>query len=550
LKQSDEHVIDADVVISCCFAGCFKMKEYAIIFLSVSFLLLTVAAVLFNYSLRKLVKKRTKELEREKNFLSYVMEATNTSINITDAQYNLQYVDSNWQKIYGDPTGRKCYEYFMGRDKPCEVCGMPEAMEKKETIVYEEVMPNENNRVVEVHTIPFKDEDGKWLFAEFNVDITKRKRAEEALVTAQRLESLGILAGGIAHDFNNLLAGIFGNINLASGISKNKEVLDILEQTSNTIERARSLAGQLLTFAKGGVPVKKIGRLVPFIEETVKFALSGSNVSCSFKIQEDLLLSEFDRNQIGQVLDNLVINAKQAMSESGKMEIVAENITLSGNGHTQNGSGRYVKITVKDYGTGIPQDVLPKIFDPFFSTKKDGVGLGLATSYSIIKRHGGLIEVVSEIGKGSAFSIFLPATEGALHLETEAVNVEHKGTGIFVVMDDQELIRMTTGKMLETLGYAAVLKEDGESAVKYFESNRESIKGMIFDLTIPGGMDGIEAISIVRKLCDKVPVFVSSGYADDPVMAHPEKYGFTASISKPFKKEELIRVLDKHVRLS
>jgi len=525
------------------------MKEHSIILLSVFFLLLTVVAVLFNYSLRKLVKKRTKELEREKNFLSYVMETTSTNINITDAEYNLQYVDSNWQKVYGDPAGRKCYEYFMGRDKPCEVCGMPEAMEKKETIVYEEVMPNENNRVVEVHTIPFKDEDGKWLFAEFNVDITKRKRAEEAILTAQRLESIGILAGGIAHDFNNLLAGIFGNINLASEISENKEVLDILGHTSNTIDRARSLTGQLLTFAKGGVPVKKIGNLSPFIEETVKFALRGSNVSCSFKIQEDLLLSEFDRNQIGQVLDNLVINAKQAMSESGTIDVTAENIALSGNGNSHNDSGRYVKITIRDCGTGIPKDVLPKIFDPFFSTKQDGVGLGLATSYSILKRHGGFIEAVSEVGKGSAFSIFLPAIEGVLSDETEILDTqEHKGSGIFLVMDDQELIRMTTGKMLETLGYTAVLKEDGESAVKYFESNRKSIKGMIFDLTIPGGMDGIEAISIVRKLCDQVPVFVSSGYADDPVMAHPEKYGFTASISKPFKKEELISVIKKHIK--
>ncbi len=526
------------------------MNEYTIIFLSLFFLLITVAGVLFNYSLRKLVKKRTGELEREKNFLSYVMEATNTNINITDAHYNLQYVDSNWQKVYGDPTGRKCYEYFMGRDKPCEVCGMPEAMEKKETIVYEEVMPGENNRVVEVHTIPFKDEDGKWLFAEFNIDITKRKRAEDALVTTQRLESLGILAGGIAHDFNNLLAGIFGNINLATGISENKEVVEILNQTSKTIERARSLTCQLLTFAKGGNPVKKVGELAPFIEGTVKFALSGSNISCSFKIQENLPLSEFDKNQIGQVLDNLVINAKQAMSENGKIEVIAESITLSGNKHFRNDSGKYIKITIKDNGSGIPKEILPKIFDPFFSTKPGGTGLGLATSYSILKRHGGFIEVASEAGKGSAFSIFLPATEGSLPGKTEAVDkedVEHKGIGTFLVMDDQVLVRQTTGKMLETLGYKVILKEDGEAAVKYFESNRKNIKGMIFDLTIPGGMGGLEAISIIRKLCNEVPVFVSSGYADDPVMAHPEKYGFTASLSKPFKKKELAALLNKHL---
>ncbi|HNW16672.1 MAG TPA: PAS domain-containing protein [bacterium] len=241
-------------------------------------LILVATVLVFNISLRKLVKKRTAELEREHNFLNYAMEATHTNINITDSDYNLQYVDPNWQKVYGDPTGRKCYEYFMGRDKPCEICGMPQAMEKKETIIYEEVMPNENNRVVEVHTIPFQDSDGKWLFAEFNVDITRRKKAEEVLVTAQRLESLGILAGGIAHDFNNLLSGIFGSIAVASELSENEEAKTYLSQASGSIDRARGLTTQLLTFAKGGVPVKKIGSLSPFIEETVNFALSGSNV--------------------------------------------------------------------------------------------------------------------------------------------------------------------------------------------------------------------------------------------------------------------------------
>jgi signal transduction histidine kinase/ActR/RegA family two-component response regulator len=476
------------------------------------------------------------------------MEATHTNINITDADYNLHYVDPNWQKIYGDPVGRKCYEYFMGRDKPCEVCGMPQAMKNKEIIIYEEVMPNENNRVVEVHTIPFQDLDGKWLFAEFNVDITRRKKAEEALVTAQRLESLGILAGGIAHDFNNLLGGIFGSITIASELSDNEEARTYLSQASGSIDRARSLTTQLLTFAKGGEPVKKIGSLIPFIEKTVNFALSGSNVSCNFQISQDLSMCEFDTNQIGQVIDNLVINAKQAMSNSGTIEVIAENTNLSGSKNKNLRQDRYVKITVRDHGTGIPKEIIPKIFDPFFTTKAKGAGLGLATSFSIVKRHGGHIDVETEVGKGTSFTVFLPATVGNLSKQDEKIEKKHVGIGTILIMDDQEIIRETTGKMLESFGYTVISKEDGASAVEYFEKNRNNIKGMIFDLTIPGGMGGLEAVSKIRDIDKEIPVFVSSGYADNPVVSNPQKYGFTASISKPFTKKELMKVLNGYLK--
>lgn len=512
-------------------------------------LFLLGTAIVFNLSLRNLVKKRTLELDEEKKFLDHVLKATNTNINVTDADFNLQYVDSGWQKVYGDPTGRKCYEYFMKRNRPCQICGMPEAMEKKETVIYEEVMPSENNRVVEVHTIPFQNSKGEWLFAEFNVDITRRRRAEEALQTAQKLESLGILAGGIAHDFNNLLAGIFGNINIAAEMSGNKDVSDHLLKASNAIDRARNLTGQLLTFAKGGAPVKKIGRLSPFIKETVQFALSGSKVSCRFDIPEDLSLCDFDRNQIGQVLDNLVINAIQAMSDNGTIEVVAENTNISESLNTGLNPGEHIKITVIDHGTGIPKDLLTKIFDPFFTTKCKGAGLGLATSYSIVKRHGGCIEVKSEPGKGSSFTVFLPAASGPLPPDTANIVKKHQGTGVFLVMDDQEIIRTAIGKMLENSGYSVVLKEEGATAVEYFEKNRD-IKGMIFDLTIPGGMDGLEAVSRIRKICKDVPVFVSSGYVDDPVMAEPQKYGFTASITKPFTKDELMKVLNMYIQNS
>ena len=515
---------------------------------------LVVLSVLFAvssfriYILKKKLKETTGELTKERQFLNYVLEATNTNFNITDPDLNLQYVDPSWQKVYGNPTGRKCYEYFMGRKEPCETCGIPEAMKNKETIIYEEIMPTENNRVVEVHTSPFLDDDGKWMFAEFNVDITRRNRAEEALQTTQRLESLGILAGGIAHDFNNLLAGIFGHINIALEQSENEELSDHLQKASNAIERTRGLTGQLLTFAKGGAPVKKIHHLKPFIEETVKFALSGAKTSYIFNFSKDLPPCEFDKNQIAQVLDNLVINAKQAMPEGGNIEIFAEETNISDNDYTKLNPGRYVKITICDHGIGIPKDILHKIFDPFFTTKTKGAGLGLATSHSIVKRHGGFIEVQSNPETGSSFTFFLPATS-RLPRENDTNNAkEHFGAGSFLLMDDQEIIRLTTGKMIENLGYSVILKEDGAAAVEYFSKNHDKIRGMIFDLTIPGGMGGLEAISRIRKMNDTVPVFVSSGYADDPAMANPQRYGFTASITKPFTKIELIKMLNKYMK--
>lgn len=489
-----------------------------------------------------------KELHKERQFLNYILEATGTNINITDTEFNLQYVDPTWQKVYGSPKDRKCFEYFMNRKKPCETCGIPEALSKKKTIVSEELMPSENNRVVEVHTIPFLDSNGKWLVAEFNIDITRRKKAEDALQTTQRLESLGILAGGIAHDFNNLLTGIFSNIDIASELTENKEIKTYLGEASSAIERTRSLTSQLLTFAKGGTPVKKTDELGPFIEKTVNFALSGSRTSADIKVAKDLYSCEYDKNQIGQVIDNLIINAKQAMQEKGTIKVKAENIRAKENNGKSLKPGNYVRISVNDKGYGISKEIAPKIFDPFFTTKDKGAGLGLATAFSIVKKHRGTITVKSEEGKGTTFYVFLPASAKPLKQEKNCQKDNHTGKGAFLIMDDQDIIRITTGKMLENLGYSVVTMEEGSKAVRHFKTHSKNISGMIFDLTIPGGMGGAEAVAEIRKIDKNVPVLVSSGYADDPVMSNPEKFGFTGSIAKPFTKEELIKALNDYIK--
>ncbi|MDA3959081.1 PAS domain S-box protein [Oceanispirochaeta sp.] len=382
-------------------------------------------------------------------------------------------------------------------------------------------------------------------------DMTEKQKLEDAFQNSQKLESLGILAGGIAHDFNNILGAIFGYTELAMMKTKEENISSYLAKSVNNIDRARALTEQLLTFAKGGAPIKNVEYLFPFIQETTQFALSGSSVSSRFQIQENLWASYFDKNKIGQVIDNLTINAQQAMPMGGTILVSAINISLSENEHITLPGGNYVKLSIKDQGIGIPKEFLKNIFAPYYSTKPNGHGLGLATSFSIISRHNGCIEVESKPGKGSTFHIYLPAVLNPVASKAGKSIDMHNGSGTFLVMDDEETIREIMKELLESFGYTVVLKENGKDAVDFVEietkANRK-LAGMIFDLTIPGGMGGKEAIQEIRKICSETPAFVASGYSEDPVIANPEEYGFSASICKPFMMDELSEMLEKHMK--
>jgi two-component system, cell cycle sensor histidine kinase and response regulator CckA len=381
-------------------------------------------------------------------------------------------------------------------------------------------------------------------------DITFLNRMKDELQRTQKLESLGILAGGIAHDFNNLMGGIYGYIDLANGCSKDENVSGYLEKALATISRARGLTQQLLTFAKGGAPIQKVGPMFPCVKDAAEFALSGSNVSCRFKIPKDIWQCNFDKNQISQVIDNIVINAQQAMPGGGVIELTARNITLGASDHLTLGKGDYVRISIKDHGIGISNELLSRIFDPFFTTKTKGHGLGLATCYSIINRHGGAIDVESDLGKGSTFHVFLPAVNEFAMNEASPAAVRHKGSGTIIIMDDEEALRDSIGNMLKAFGYSPRYTNNGKEALDLFigESKAQSsIAALILDLTIPGGMGGKEIIKEIRKLNSVIPVFVASGYADNPVMQNPSKHGFTASICKPFTMKELAGMLSKYL---
>ena len=391
----------------------------------------------------------------------------------------------------------------------------------------------------------------------FAIDITDRVNAEkekrksaEYLQQVQRLESLGILAGGIAHDFNNLLTGIFGFIDLARSQTTEPAITAPLSQAIETMERAKGLTRQLLTFAKGGAPVRKPASISTLVKEMAAFASSGSNVQCEYDLPDDLWHCAMDGNQIGQVIQNLMINAIQAMPLGGTIQIAARNVSLTENEHPTLKKGDYVSLSFRDQGTGIPKDVLPRIFDPFFTTKEKGHGLGLAICHSIVTRHDGAIGASSQPGKGAVFHIHLPACRPA-HLEPpKPSRVPHSGSGRFLVMDDEEPVRNVLAAMLQSFGYSVVCWKNGKEAMESFRRETgkgDPIAGMILDLTIPGGMGGKEVAEEIRRTDRDVLLFVASGYAEDPIMARPNDYGFTASIAKPFNRAELTELLETHM---
>lgn len=377
-----------------------------------------------------------------------------------------------------------------------------------------------------------------------------KKNFEEKLILSQKLESLGVLAGGIAHNFNNLLAVIFGYVELASDKSGDPVILKYLTAALNMRDRAKKLTGHLLTFARGGTPAKKINPLFPFVQDCVQFALSGSNIASDFDIQENLWQCNFDSSQISQVIDNVILNARNAMPHGGTIDVTADNVSLNNNDIAGLPEGKHVKISIKDHGIGISPEVLSKIFDPFFTTGTAGSGLGLSTCYSIINRHDGIINIDSVQGQGTDVTIYLPAVSGISEKLIEKPDQEHKGFGTIILMDDEPYIRLSLSEILMSMGYEVILMEDGNGVLSYLNDKnnvKSEISGIILDLIIPGGMGGKAAVPGIQKIVPDVPVFAISGYSDDPIMENPQNYGFTASLSKPFGIDELSEMLSKYL---
>lgn len=382
-------------------------------------------------------------------------------------------------------------------------------------------------------------------------DITARLKMEEELLKIRKLESVGVLAGGIAHDFNNILVAVTGNISLAEQfIDENPKALELLASARNASLRAKDLTGKLLTFAKGGEPVRTTEHLPELIRESATFILSGSNVNCSYDFEENLWPVHMDRGQISQVIQNLVLNSSQAMGGCGSVRITCRNRSLSDNDIPGLRSGPYVRLRVEDTGPGIAPEHLGRVFDPYFSTKgKDsnkGSGLGLAIVHSIIKKHNGSITVQSPPGQGAVFEVFLPATGERGSAPVREPAILPSGKGLILVMDDDETIHAILEEMLSYLGFTAIHAYDGGEAVEMYRKDLEStqeIKAAILDLTIPGGMGGAATVSQLHSLNPGIKAIVSSGYSDDPILRDYREAGFAGIISKPFQLLDLSRVM-------
>ena len=395
-------------------------------------------------------------------------------------------------------------------------------------------------------------------------DVTRERMLEEEMTKASKLESLGILAGGIAHDFNNLLMAILGNLSLAKFNARHgadgatpgpENIVGILEKAEQACHYASDLTRQLLTFAKGGAPIKRTLVLNDLVRDAVPFALHGTRLVCQFELDPDLQPVEVDRNQFRQVLDNIVINAVQATPEGGRLHITTRNVEVTDEAPAADlPPGPHVVVSIRDSGVGIPPEALPKIFDPFFTTKEGGSGLGLATCYSIIKKHGGTILVDSTPGEGASFSVFLPASAEGVGQPATSVPLRNpdpprrqdRRQGRVLFMDDEETLRELVGDMLQHLGYEVVGAKDGQSAVERFVEARMAGRPfdvVIVDLTVPGAMGGFETVQVMREMDPDVRAVVSSGYSNDPVMANHRSHGFRGMIAKPYQMTDLDRVL-------
>ncbi len=395
---------------------------------------------------------------------------------------------------------------------------------------------------------PIFDRDGSIIGAVVVFrDITKELLTQQELLKMKKLETVGVLAGGIAHDFNNIISAIMGNIELAQyPMEPSSESYRQLDNAIKACHRAHEIALQLLTFSKGGRPIKKCTPIPRLIKESADFVLHGSKVICSYLFQENLWMVHVDQGQIGQVVQNLVLNSIHAMPNGGELNISCSNCREPSVLEKFNlPPGKFVRVDISDTGSGIPDEIIDKIFEPYFSTKHTGSGLGLAIVHSIVSKHGGAVGVSSTGDEGTTFSIFLPVCEKNPHSASDIVHEEKKRLShgsLVLVMDDDQMVRGLAIQILKVLGHEAIEAKDGRQAIEIYRQRLEAGKRvdlLIMDLTIPGGMGGVEAINELLRIDSKVKAVVASGYSNDPVMSDFERYGFKAALLKPYSIKEL-----------
>jgi nitrogen-specific signal transduction histidine kinase/CheY-like chemotaxis protein len=403
---------------------------------------------------------------------------------------------------------------------------------------------------IEINAAPLRDDHGVIIGSVLILrDITERHRQEEAFLTTRTLEAIGTLAGGIAHNFNNILMVIMGRLSLAKlHVRSDAHLSTHLSEAERATQQATDVARQLLVFAQGGTPVKQLATLPPLLQETCQLALAGSQTQHIVTAGDDLWPVEVDREQIRQMFLQVIVNAREAMGADGTVRVHAENITLSDTDYRSLAEGPYVQILVIDQGEGIPQAHLDKVFNPYFTTKERGRGLGLAIAHTIVKKHNGQMLITSTAGESTIVHIYLPARLDAPVSRERTSPRMQTGQGRVLIMDDEEVIRVLLSSMLSRLGYAVESAREGAEALALYRRAKEAgtpFDAVIMDLVIIDGMPGKEAIDKLREMDPQVKAIVSSGYSNDPVLADFQRYGFQGVLAKPYHLEELSTVLQQ-----
>jgi PAS domain S-box-containing protein len=514
-------------------------------------------------------KKAEVELSKEKELLSVTMESIGDGVVTIDTSGNILTINKNALGLACKPQD------VVGKHIDDVMCFLDEQTKEPRTGIIGVMLTrygfkryerrtiircaDNTERLIDLSVTPISaDSDSNIGMVLVFRDVTEHQRLEAELYKARKLESLGVLAGGIAHDFNNILTGVITNLFMAKvKVKADSDTYQLIAEAEKASFRASKLVKQLLTFSKGGAPVKEAVSIKDIIEDSVGFCLSGSNVNYRLELAPDLSPVEADRGQIDQVLNNLIINADQAMPNGGCITVKAENITLPPGDQGAEApypalpSGAYVKVMVSDEGGGIPKDDLEKIFDPYFTTKPNGNGLGLTIAYSIIKSHKGFIAVDSQMGKGTVFSFFLPVAKATpTPAGGDALHAAPFGTIRVLVMDDDSAVRSVVTQLLKNSGYSVVCTSSGEESIKAYGDAMQSgnpFDVVVMDLTVPGGMGGKETVGKIREMDPKAKVIVSSGYSNDPVMANYKDFGFCGIIAKPFNIDEFLNVIKKAV---
>ncbi|MCY3414352.1 MAG: PAS domain S-box protein [Candidatus Heimdallarchaeota archaeon] len=500
-------------------------------------------------------KRFEQELRKREAMYKNLVETSQDLIWIVDSEGKYVYLNPAWERVMGykveEMLGKSFTHFQTDEQAKKDEALLKEILKGKMVSNYRTVHYAKDGtpRILNFNAIRITNEEGEITGTQGTAnDLTELINLQEELLQSKKLEALSILAGGIAHDFNNLLTGLTANLSLAKHYIDDKdELISIFKDFQQALTRTSQLSNQLLTFSKGGSPQKDIVKVENLLRESVSFTLSGSNISAEYNLESDLWNVCVDENQIYQVFQNIIMNAINSMPNGGKITINARNLDYQGEAKKDLISGKYVLVEIKDTGSGIPLEIINKVFDPFFTTRSKGSGLGLAICYSIIKNHGGIIELSSKLNQGTDVSIYLPVGRSDSIIKQERApqrNVKSNSeVKRILLMEDNPHIQNIYCKIFRTLGHGYTVTNNGSELLKLYQDDPE-YDILILDLTISGGMGGKETAVEVLNINNNAKIIVASGYSEDPVLANFKQFGFQGKILKPFTLEDIESVID------